>query len=204
MKTLNFSLINFYNKTSLVLISLLFLLSPNAHASSGPSVKQLSKSLNATWNTLLEKTHCNRKPPQDSLCIQAHHGKTITVKLFGQPINALILYETSTTANVTGPIITEQTGFLIGPLNGYAYKVIHERMTQGLSHEQQTTNNGLKVYAHTVKSNNIDSQGIQLNKGTNWLDGKHGPWIYHWSALANVNQVLKDIQFYLNDTYSDK
>jgi len=185
------------------LFLLISLLSLNAQAGSGPSVKQLSSSLSATWQTLLVKSSCKRKPPQDSQCIQAHHGKTITLKLFGKQVNALILFETSTTADVSGPIVKQQSGFLIGPFNGYAYKVVNEIMTHGLIQNRRTSNNGLKVYAHKVNNNNINSQGIELNKGNNWLDGKHGPWIYHWSALAEVNQVLKDIEFYLNDTYSE-
>ena len=197
--------LNIYTKPSLTIISLffLFLLLPfTTQAANGPSVNKLSKSLTSTWNTLLKTTDCNRKPPQDSICIQAHHGKTITVRLFGKSVNALILFETITTPDVTGPVVTQQAGFLIGPINGYGYKVVNEQMAHGLIHDRRITDNGLKVYAHSVAGDNIGHQGIQLNKGQDWLDDKNGPWIYHWNALSKVNEVLKDVEHELKDKYN--
>jgi hypothetical protein len=192
-----------YSPVKFICFYLFIFLSFNIQAASGPSVKQLSDTLNTTWQTLMLKTSCNRPSPQDSQCIQAYHGKSISVKLFGRQLNALIIFETRSTADVTGPVITQQSGFLIGPLNGYGYKIVQEQMTHGLIQKRRTTYNGIKVYAHKVNGNGVEATGIELNKGTNWLDGKHGPWIYHWSSLAEASEVLKQIDIYLNNTYSN-
>ena len=195
---------NIYIATSLIKFSLFFILlalSFAAQAANGPSVNELRESLNSTWNTLLKTTNCDRPPPQDSICMQEHHEKTITVKLFGQPVNALILFETSTTSNVSGPVVTQQTGFLIGPINGYAYKVINEQQAHGLYNNRRITDNGLKVFAHSVSGQTISPQGVELNKGKNWLDGKYEPWIQHWTALSRTREVLKNIKRYLELNY---
>lgn len=182
-------------ETCLLLLALTF--SFNAQAANGPTVNELEATLNSTWNTLLKITYCDRTPPQDEICMQQHNGKTITVRLFGQPVNALILFETSSRTNVSGPVVTQQTGFLIGPFNDYAYKVVNELQAHGYYKERRLTDNGLKVYAHNVNGQNISSDGIELNKGENWLDGKHEPWIHHWSSLAKTQEVLKKVKRYL-------
>jgi len=195
---------NIYTATSLIKFSLGFIvliLSFTTQATNGPSVNELSESLDSTWNTLLKITNCNRPPPQESICMQEHNGKTITVKLFGQPVNALILFETFTTANVSGPVVTQQTGFLIGPISGYAYKVINEQQAHGLYNTRRITDNGLKVFAHPVSGQTISPQGIELNKGKNWLDGKYEPWIQHWTALSRTREALKNVKRYLELNY---
>ncbi len=192
----------FFRGTFLVKISLIFIFLILSHATlaaSGPSVMQLSTTLDSTWNTLLKITNCNRTPPQDSVCIQAYNGKTIPVKLFGQTVNALILFETSTIPNVSGPLVVQQSGFLVGPLDGYGYKIVMEKMSQGQHDKSRITNNGLKVYAHKVTDEGISPQGIELNNGNRWLDGKNDPWIYHWDKLATVDEVLKQIKYDLNN-----
>jgi len=196
--------LNVYIKSSLTrtgLIVLFLILSFTTQASSGPSLNQLSKSLNSTWNTLLKITNCDLKSPQDSLCIQKYHGETIVVKLFGQSVNALILFESFTTPDISGSVITQQSGFLIGPINSFGYKVIQEQISHRSDHKRQIMNNGLKVVAHSVTDENISPQGIELNKGQRWLDNKNGPWIYHWSSLAEVHEVLKELEQYLNSNY---
>ena len=187
--------------TSLVrasLVVLFFQLACSAQAASGPSVNQLSNSLSSTWSTLLEVTNCNLKSPQDSLCIQTHHGETITIKLFGEPVNALILFETFTTSDITGPVITQQSGFLIGPINSYGYKVIHEKISHGSEHKRQIIDAGLRVFAHSTSGDDIGSQGVELNKVERWLDGRHEPWVYHWSALNELREALKALEKDLN------
>lgn len=173
----------------------------STQAVNGPSVNELSKSLDSTWNTLLRITNCDLPPPQDSLCIQAHHGKTIAVQYFGQSVNALILFETFTTPDISGPITTQQAGFLIGPFNGYGYKIVHERISYEPKHNRRIRDNGLRVFAHQATGDNINLQGIELNKGQQWLDGKYEPWINHWSALAKTREVLKELKYYLDNNY---
>lgn len=193
-----------YTTTSLIKFSLFFIvlmLPFTTQAANGPSVNELRESLTSTWSTLLKITNCDRTPPQDSICMQEHNGKTITVKLFGQPINALILFETFTTSNVSGPVISQQTGFLIGPINGYAYKVINEQQAHGMYNNRHITDIGLKVFAHQVSGQTISPQGIELNKGQNWLDGKYEPWIQHWTALSRTHKVLKNVKRYLELNY---
>ena len=191
-------------KPSLTKLSLFFFLLAQSfitQAANGPDVDELSESLNSSWQTLLKTTNCNLPTPQDALCIQAHHGKTITVQLFKQPVNALILFETFTTANVSGPVVTQQSGFLIGPFDGYGYKIINEQQSQGHHRNRQVTDNGLKVSAHATSGQGIAPQGIALNKGKHWLDGKNEPWIYHWSALARANESLKELKHHLEKQY---
>lgn len=199
MPSLNIHIKLFLRRIALVFSFLV--LSFTSQAANGPSVNQLNQSLNSTWDTLKKITNCDLKPPQDSLCIQKYHGKTITVKIFGHPVNALILFETFTTSNLSGPIITQQSGFLIGPINDYGYKIIHEKVSLKQDHNRQTIDNGLKVFAHSVVDENISPQGIELNKGQHWLDSKNEPWIYHWSALAQVHDALKELEQYLNSNY---
>jgi hypothetical protein len=172
-----------------------------ASASSGPSVKQLQESLDEAWDTLLEVTNCDRKPPQDAVCMEEHNGKTLVTKLFGQPVNSLILFEETSRPNVLGPVFTQQTGFLIGPFDGYAYKVVNEQQASGTYNDRSITDNGLKVFAHAVSGKSIDHQGVELNKGMNWLDGVYEPWTYHWSALPKVRQSLEDVTRYLKLNY---
>lgn len=183
-------------------IFILFIMLPfGTMASSGLSVNQLGESLNSTWNTLLKVTNCNRPPPQDSMCIKEHHGKTITVKLFGESVNALILFETLTTNDLSGPVITQHSGFLIGPIHDYGYKVVSEKLSRPAHYERHITDTGLRVFAHSIINNNISQKSIELNKGQSWLDSKNGPWIYHWSALAKTHEVLKIIRQFLNKNY---
>lgn len=193
-----------YTETSLIKSSLFFIcvmLSLTAQAANGPSVNELRESLNSTWSTLLKITNCDRPPPQDSICMQVHNGKTIVVRLYGQPVNILILFETSTTDNVSGPVYTQQTGFLIGPIDGYGYKVVNEQQAHGVYQNRRIVNNGLKVFAHPVKGQSISPQGIALNKDQNWLDGKYGPWWQHWSALAKAQESLKELERNLDLNY---
>lgn len=193
-----------YIKTSLIKNSLFFILVMlpfTTQAANGPSVNELRESLNSAWSTLLKISNCDRPPPQDSICMQEHNGKTITVKLFGQPINMLILFETTTTSNVLGPVYTQQTGFLIGPIDGYGYKVINEQQAHGMYQNRRIVDNGLKVFAHPVTGKNISPQGIKLNKGQSWLDGKYEPWWQHWSALSKVRESLINLKRYLDLNY---
>lgn len=166
-------------------------------AANGPTVNQLSKSFDSTWNTLLKVTNCNLKSPQGSLCIQKHHGETITVRLFGQEVKALILSEVSTATDVTGLVITQQHGFLIGPINGSGYKVVSEIISYGPQDKRNIIDNGLNISAHPVNKNSISAHGVGLNMGRDWLDGKDEPWIYHWSSLARVNETLQLIEQHL-------
>jgi hypothetical protein len=170
-------------------------------ASNGPSVNQLQESLDEAWNTLLDVTNCDRPPPQDAICMEEHNGKTLVTKLFGQPVNSLILFEETTRPNVLGPVFTQQTGFLIGPFDGYAYKVVNEQQATGVYNDRSINDNGLKVFAHPVTGQSISPEGVELNKGQDWLDGKNEPWIYHWSALSKVRESLKDVKRYLKLNY---
>jgi hypothetical protein len=195
---------NVYAVTSPIKFSLFFIfavLSFSSQAANGPSVNELRESLNSTWNTLLKVTNCDRPPPQDSICMQEHNGKTIAVRLYGQQVNMLILFETTTTSNVSGPVYTQQTGFLIGPIDGYGYKVVNEQQAHGVYQKRQIVDNDLKVFAHPVAGQNISSQGIELNKGQNWLDGKYEPWWQHWAALAKAEDSLKELKRYLDLNY---
>ena len=170
-------------------------------ASNGPSVNQLQKSLDEAWNTLLDVTNCDRPPPQDAICMEEHNGRTLVIKLFGQPVNLLILFEETTRPNVLGPIFTQQTGFLIGPFDGYGYKVVNEQQATGVFNDRSINDNGLKVFAHPVTGQTISPEGVELNKGKDWLDGKNEPWIYHWTALSKVRESLKDVKRYLKLNY---
>ncbi len=193
-----------YTAKSLIKCSLFFIcvmLPLTAQAANGPSVNELRESLNSTWSTLLKITNCDRPPPQDSICMREHNGKTITVRLYGQPVNMLILFETTTTANVSGPVYTQQTGFLIGSIDGYGYKVVNEKQAHGVYQNRRIVDNGLKVFAHLVTGQNISSQGIELNKGKSWLDGKYEPWWQHWSALTKAEESLKELKRYLDLNY---
>ncbi len=76
-----------------------------------------------------------------------------------------------------------------------------EAQSHGPHNNRRITNNGLKVFAHSFAGNNINPQGIELNKGRYWLDGKNEPWIYHWSALAQVREVLKRLKHDLKANY---
>ena len=195
---------NIFTTISLIKFNLLIILlvtSFTAQAANGPSVKELRESLNSTWNVLLKKTNCNRPSPQDSICMQEHNGKTIVIESFGQSLNVLILFETSTTSNISGSVVTQQTGFLIGPINGYGYKVVNEQQAQGFDYNRRIIDNGLKVYAHSVTGQNISSQGIELNKGQKWLDGKYELWQQHWISLSRVNESLKETKRYLDINY---
>ena len=197
--------LNIFTLTFLIranLLVLFFILSLAIQAASGPNVDQLKNSLDTAWATLLKITNCDLSSPQDSLCIQAHHGKTINVKLIGQSANILILFETFTSSDISGPVITQQAGFLIGPFNGYGYKVIHERISYGPQNNRSMRDNGLKVFAHVATRMDIAAQGVELNKGQRWLDGKNEPWIYHWGALSKTNEALKELKYYLNKNYS--
>ncbi len=75
------------------------------------------------------------------------------------------------------------------------------QQTHGVYQNRQIVDNGLKVFAHPVTSQTISSQGIELNKGQSWLDGKYEPWIQHWSALAKAHESLKDLKHYLELNY---
>ena len=163
-------------------------------AANGPSVQQLSTSLDKTWRTFSEVTNCNLGPPQTALCLRKHHNKTITVKLFGESVNALILFETESEVNISGPIVIQQSGFLLGPINGHGYKVVDEVISQKVAGRYRIVDKSLKVSVHTISGSRINADGIQLNKGSRWLDGDNGPWIYHWSALAKANEALKKVR----------
>lgn len=189
-------------KCNLAGMLLIFLMSPfSSAAANGPSVNELGESLASAWGTLLKVTNCNRPPPQDSICMQEHNGKTITITLFGEPVNVLILFETSTTSNVLGPVYTQQTGFLIGPFDGYGYKVVNEQQAYGEYQKRRVVDNGVKVFAHSVTGQNISSQGIELNKGWKWLDSKYELWLQHWTSLSRVNESLKETKRYLDINY---
>ncbi len=188
-----------FGRTALAFLMLLF--SIVASASSGPSVKQLQKSLDEAWDTLLEVTNCDRKPPQDAVCMEEYNGKTLVTKLFGQPVNSLILFEETSRTNILGPVFTQQTGFLIGPFDGYAYKVVNEIQASGVDNDRSITDNGLKVFAHAVSGNSIEHRGVELNNGMHWLDGVNEPWTYHWSALSKVRQSLEDVTRHLKLNY---
>jgi len=170
-------------------------------AANGPSVNELRESLNSAWSTLLKVTNCDRPPPQDSICMQEHNGKTIVINLFGQPINVLILFETYTASNVSGSVVTQQTGFLIGPINGYGYKVVNEKQAYGFDYNRRIVDNGLKIFAHSVTDQAISNQGVELNKGQRWLDGEYELWLQHWTSLSRVNESLKETKIYLDVNY---
>lgn len=187
---------------------LALLISVTSHASNGPSVGQINKSLNSAWSTLLKSTNCNYSAPEDLLCIRKYHGKTITIQLFGNPVNALILFETYTAAKLilsdnhpTGPITAQETGFLIGPIHGYAYRIVNQKMSYRVEGKRQGFDRGIKVFAHSITDGDISTEAIGLNRKENWLDGKNEPWIYHWSALAKVNEALKELKNHLNKNY---
>jgi len=193
-----------YTETSLIKFSLFFIcamLPLTAQTANGPNVNDLRESLNLAWSTLLKITNCDRPPPQDSICMQEHNGKTIAVRLYGQPVNMLILFEMSTIANVSGPVYTQQTGFLIGPIDGYGYKVVNEQQAHGVYQNRRIIDNGLKVFAHPVTGQNISSQGVELNKDQSWLGGKYEPWWQHWAALAKAEESLKELKRYLDLNY---
>jgi hypothetical protein len=194
-----FSITAIIGKASVPLIFLFN--SVTTSASSGPSVEQMQESLDDAWDTLLDVTNCDRKPPQDAICMEEHNGKTIVIKQFGQPVNLLILFEETSRTNVLGPVFTQHTGFLVGPFDGWAYKVVNELQATGVYNDRIIANHGLKVFAHPVSGQSIDPQGIELNKGKKWLDGKDEPWIYHWSALSKVRQSLEDVKQYLKLNY---
>ncbi len=180
---------------------LLWLYFPLALAANGPSVQQLGASLDKTWSTFLKVTHCNLGPRQTALCMNKHHNKTIVVKLFGEPVNALILFETESVIDVSGPLIIQQSGFLVGPVNDHAYKIVEEVISQEVGGQYRIVDKGLKVFAHTISGSSIGAEGIQLNRDSQWLDGDNGPWIYHWSALSKVNAVLGEVRHYLKQQY---
>ena len=133
--------------------------------------------------------------------MEEHNGKTLVTKLFGQPVNSLILFEETSRDNVLGPVFTQQTGFLVGPFDGYAYKVVNEQQATGVYNDRTINDNGLKVFAHPVTGQSISPEGVELDKGNDWLDGTYGPWIYHWSALSKVRESLKDVKRYLKLNY---
>ncbi len=181
---------------------IIFLATPYiTRAANGPSVNELRESLNSAWNVLLIKTNCDRPSPQDSICMQEHNGKTIVIELFGQSINVLILFETSTASNVSGSVVTQQTGFLIGPINGYGYKVVDEKQAHGFDYNRRIIDNGVKVFAYLVSDQAISNQGVELNKGQKWLDGKYELWLQHWMSLSRVNESLKETKRYLDINY---
>jgi type III secretory pathway component EscS len=61
-----------FSKLCIKVLWLVFVLSiPTvSSASNGPSVQQLQKTLNSTWNKLLKVTNCDKPPPQDAICMQ--------------------------------------------------------------------------------------------------------------------------------------
>ncbi len=185
------------NYRAKIILLLIMVLPIIVQAANGPTVNQLRKSFDSAWNTLLKVTNCNLKSPQGLLCIEKYHGETITVRLFGQQVNALILSEVSTATDVTGLVITQQYGFLIGPVDGSGYKVVSEIISHGSQDKRNIVDNGLKISAHPIDENGISSHGVGLNVGRDWLDGKDEPWIYHWSSLARVNETLQLVERHL-------
>lgn len=177
------------------------LVADTAFPQAGPSVAQLSQSLNTAWKTLLKVTHCNLSSPQNALCIAAYNGKTITIRLFGEDVNALILQETHNNMSLEGTVTSQISGFLIGPINGRAYKIVNEKISFMKDHRKKIINAGLKVSAHEFSGKTINTQGIILNNKNKWLKGRNGPWIYHWSSLAIARESLKNISRHLNNQY---
>ena len=194
-----FRLKSLLTKTSVFVAFLL--MTDTAFPQAGPSVAQLGRSLNTTWNTLLKVTHCKLPAPQDALCVAEYNGKTITIRLFGDDINALILQETNSRKSLEGNVISQTSGFLIGPINGRAYKIVNEKISFIKNHRKKIIDTGLKVTVHEFSGETINTKGLALNNKNKWLKGRNGPWIYHWISLSLVQESLKNINRHLNNLY---
>ena len=165
-----------------------------ANAASGPSVQQLEQTLQSTWRALETATHCDSATTRKTRCLQDYHGKTIQTRLFGQTINALIIFENGTSDTLSGPVTLQQSGFLIGPFDGFGYKIVREQTSRKVNGRYRISDNGAQISAHKISGNHIEAPGIKLNNGVHWLDGKQGPWIYHWSALSKARLALKQVR----------
>lgn len=197
LNTVSHSHLNISSHQKKIILFILIAFPFSVQASNGPTVNQVSRSLSSIWVALLKATNCDLGSPQNSLCIRKHHGETIATQVFGQPVNALILSETFSAADISGSVVIQQNGFLIGPIDGVGYKVIREMMSYGQQDKRTVVDNGLKVYAHPVNGVNINRNGLKLNQGQHWLDKRNEPWIYHWDALARVNEALKRLRLHL-------
>jgi len=180
-------------------LALLFALLPaSAPAGPGPTVSQLEQYLETTWEALEIATGCRLPPPQDSLCMRAYAGQTLEVRALNRNWKALIVLETEKVDTLSGPLLLQRSGFLIGPYEGYAYRLVIEKQSQPAGSKRVIRDLGLKLTAHPVNGQQVEGEGLALNRGLKWLDGLREPWTYHWTAVARLPAILEAIQRKLN------
>ena len=185
-------------KRLLPMAVLFALLPPTAPAGPGPAVSQPAQRPDTTWEALEIATGCRLPPPQDSLCMRAYAGQTLEMRVLNRNRKALIVLETEKVDALSAPPLLQRPGFLIGPREGYAYRLVIGKQSHPPGSKRVIRDLGLKLAAHPVNGQRVEGEGLALNRGLKWLDGLREPSTYHWTAVARLPAILEAIQRKLN------
>ena len=126
--------------------------------------------------------------------MRAYAGQTIEVWALNRNWKALIVLENEKIDSLSGAVMLQRSGFLIGPYEGHAYRLVIEKQSQSVGGKRVVRDPGLKLTAHRVNGQQVEAEGLALNRGRQWLDGLRGPWTYHWTAVARLPVILEAIQ----------